>query len=133
MGCQRSGWLNQSAGSQPSRYWDIEREASIHLHPEQRISLLFNRRSAASSHAVIAVGVRVQSLLVTPGRFAQGVDAELTRLEAEALRVPFNVCHRFVLALTSDAEGAAAMRARGFETLATGAKEMAMLMRGVGG
>lgn len=126
-------WLNQASGHHPWRIWDIELGAGIHLNAEHRVAMLFNRRATPDPRGMIAMGIRVQSLLATPGRFAQGVDAEVGRLQPASLRVPFNCCQRFVLALAMDPGGFSALRARGFETLAAGPQEMTMLWREVGG
>jgi len=128
-----AAWLNNGAGSVPARYWDIERDAAIYRNPDQRVALLFNRRSAPTLHPLIAVGVRVQSLLVTPVRFAQGVQAELDRLEARSLREPFDAAERFVMVMTVDGAGAAALRPLGFEAKAALDTGQAVMWRAVRG
>jgi hypothetical protein len=128
-----AGWLNQAAGSLPGHYWDIERDMSIHHDPDHRVALLFNRHTTDSPHPLLAVGVKAQSLVVTTAEFAQGVQAEVDRLRADALRPPFDAAERYVLALTLDAGGAMALLPLGFETRAALPTEIAIMWRAVRG
>jgi hypothetical protein len=125
-----AGWLNSSTGSRPARAWDIELDAAIYDDRDQRVALLFNRRTFTQAYPVIAMGVRVQTFMMTQARFLQGVEAELTRLELQLRRAEFANAERHLLVVTMDAEGLAAVMPHGLEVRAVLTEGPAVLWRG---
>jgi hypothetical protein len=124
-----AGWLNSSTGSRPARAWDIELDAAIYDDRDQRVALLFNRRTFTPDHPVIAMGVRVQSFMMTQARFLQGIEAEMARLERQLLRAEFANAERHLLVVTMDAEGLAAVMPHGLEVRAVLTEGPAVLWR----
>lgn len=125
-----SGWLNRSLGSAPGRTWDIERDTAIYDDREQLVSLVFNRRTTTPVHPILAVGFRVQSLLVSTARFIQDVEAELARLERQPRRAEFQAAERHLLVVTMDGAGLAAGLSVGLESRAVRNDGAAMLWKG---
>jgi hypothetical protein len=118
-----------STGSRPARAWDIELDAAIYDDRDQRVALLFNRRTFTPDHPVIAMGVRVQSFMMTQARFLQGIEAEMARLERQLLRAEFANAERHLLVVTMDAEGLAAVMPHGLEVRAVLTEGPAVLWR----
>lgn len=125
-----AGWLNQSAGGRPERIWDIELEAAIYDDRALSVALLFNRHSATPTCPMIAMGIRVQSHLVSTARFLQGVEAEMGRLERQPRRAEFQDVERHLLVITMDAAGMSTVLPHGLDMRAILPAGPAVLWKG---
>lgn len=112
------GWLHDSFGASPTRIWDVQRNARIHLDPDRRVDLLFNPLTHDTVHPLLAVEILAQSPLVARPDLLNRMHFEAEQLRRQYLLPGYAVARRLILAVTLDVPSSAALHHHGFGTVA---------------